>query len=259
MTSGVSRASMTSLQDKVAVVTGASRGIGREIALALAEAGADVALAGRDTGRLDAVAEEVRALGRTALPVATDVTDRAQVENVVARTVTELGGLDVLVNNSGVVSSVPLLEVTDEEWDRVLDTNLRGVFLMTRAAGRHLVEQGSGKVVNIASNFAFKGVAGHAAYCASKAAVVAFTRAMAVEWARYGVQVNALAPGYVATDLNADVRADADAEARIVRSVPARRMGRADEMGPWAVLLASSASDYMTGETVTIDGGLTAR
>jgi NAD(P)-dependent dehydrogenase (short-subunit alcohol dehydrogenase family) len=254
-----SEAAMPSLRGKVALVTGASRGIGREIALALAGAGADVALAGRDTGRLDGVAGEVRALGRTALPVATDVTDRAHVENLVARTVAELGGLDVVVNNSGVVSSVPLLEVTDEEWDRVLDTNLRGVFLVTRAAGRHLVEQGSGKVVNIASNFAFKGVAGHAAYCASKAAVVAFTRTMAVEWARHGVQVNALAPGYVATDLNADVRSDADAEARIVRSVPARRMGRADEMGPWVVLLASSASDYMTGETVTIDGGLTAR
>jgi NAD(P)-dependent dehydrogenase (short-subunit alcohol dehydrogenase family) len=247
------------LDGRVAVVTGASRGIGRAIALALAGAGADVALAGRDVARLDAVAGEIRDGGRRALAVPADVTDRGQVDALVARTVDELGGLDVVVNNSGVVSSLPLLETTDEEWDRVLDTNLRGVFLVTRAAGRHLVEQGSGKVVNIASNFAFKGVAGHAAYCASKAGVVAFTRTMAVEWARYGVQVNALAPGYVETDLNADVRADPDAAARIVRSVPARRMGVADEFGPWAVLLASPASDYMTGETVTIDGGLTAR
>lgn len=247
------------LDGRVAVVTGASRGIGRSIALALAEAGADVALAGRDVARLDAVAGQIRDSGRSALAVPTDVTDRARVDALVARTVDELGGLDIVVNNSGVVSSLPLLEVSDEEWDRVLDTNLRGVFLVTRAAGRHLVEQGSGKVVNIASNFAFKGVAGHAAYCASKAGVVAFTRAMAVEWARYGVQVNALAPGYVETDLNADVRADPDAAERIVRSVPARRMGRADEFGPWVVLLASPASDYMTGETVTIDGGLTAR
>jgi NAD(P)-dependent dehydrogenase (short-subunit alcohol dehydrogenase family) len=247
------------LDGRVAVVTGASRGIGRAIALALAEAGADVALAGRDVARLDAVAGEIRGGGRRAVAVPTDVTNRAQVDALVARTVDELGGLDVVVNNSGVVSSLPLLEVTDEEWDRVLDTNLRGVFLVTRAAGRHLVEQGSGKVVNVASNFAFKGVAGHAAYCASKAGVVGFTRAMAVEWARYGVQVNALAPGYVETDLNAEVRADPEAEARIVRSVPARRMGTAGEFGPWAVLLASPASDYMTGETVTIDGGLTAR
>jgi NAD(P)-dependent dehydrogenase (short-subunit alcohol dehydrogenase family) len=247
------------LDGRVAVVTGASRGIGRSIALALAGAGADVALAGRDVARLDEVAAQIRAAGRRALTAPTDVTDRGQVDTLIARTVDELGGLDVVVNNSGVVSSLPLLEVTDEEWDRVLDTNLRGVFLVTRAAGRHLVQQGSGKVVNIASNFAFKGVAGHAAYCASKAGVVAFTRAMAVEWARYGVQVNALAPGYFETDLNADVRADPDAAARIVRSVPARRMGRADELGPWVVLLASSASDYMTGETVTIDGGLTAR
>lgn len=247
------------LDGRIALVTGASRGIGRSLALALAEAGADLALAGRDVARLDAVAAEIRSLGRRALPVPTDVTVRSQVDSLVERCVDELGGLDVVVNNSGVVSSLPLLEVSDEEWDRVVDTNLRGVFLVTRAAGRHMVQQGAGKVVNIASNFAFKGVAGHAAYCASKAGVVAFTRAMAVEWARYGVQVNALAPGYFETDLNADVRADPDVAGRIVRSVPARRMGQSDELGPWVVLLASSASDYMTGETVTIDGGLTAR
>jgi 2-deoxy-D-gluconate 3-dehydrogenase len=164
-----------------------------------------------------------------------------------------------VVNNSGIVSSEPLLSITEDEWDRVLNTNLRGVFLVTRAAGRHLVAQGSGKVINIASNFAFKGVANHAAYCASKAAVVAFTKSMAIEWARHNVQVNALAPGYFETDLNAGVRADAEANDRIVRSVPARRMGLPDELVPWALLLASPASDYMTGESIVIDGGLTAR
>jgi 2-deoxy-D-gluconate 3-dehydrogenase len=250
---------VTSLQGKVALVTGANRGLGRSIALELAGAGADVVLAARDKAALDAVAAEVVALGVRALPVSLDITDAAAVRGLVDGAVAELGRLDIVVNNSGVVSSVPLLDCDEDEWDRVMNTNLRGVYLVTRAAGRHLLAQGSGKVINIASNFAFKGVANHAAYCASKAAVVAFTKAMAIEWAPHGVQVNALAPGYFATDLNAEVRADGAANERIVRSVPAKRMGRPDELGPWVLLLASPASDYMTGETIVIDGGLTAR
>lgn len=250
---------LTSLTGRRALVTGAGRGIGRAIALALAGAGADVALSGRDEQRLAAVAEEIRAVGRRAAVVPADVTDSVAVAGMVAGAVDALGGLDVVVNNSGVHSSRPLLETTDEEWDRVLGTNLRGVFLVCREAGRHLVAQGSGKVVNVASNFAFKGVPEHGAYCASKAAVVALTKSLATEWARAGVQVNALCPGYVATDLNAYVRADPEAEKHVLRSVPARRMARAEELGPWAVLLASAASDYMTGEAIVIDGGLVAR
>ncbi|WP_028924805.1 SDR family NAD(P)-dependent oxidoreductase [Pseudonocardia acaciae] len=247
------------LAGRTAIVTGASRGIGRVTALALAGAGADVALAARDTDALDRVRAEAEKLGVRAVATRTDVTRSEDVRAMVADTVAELGRVDILVNNSGVVSSTELLETTDAEWDRVLDTNLRGTFLATREVGRHLVAQGSGKVINMASNFAFKGIPGHAAYSASKAAVVAFTRSMALEWARHGVQVNALAPGYVATDLNADVRADPDALNRILRGVPARRMGRADELAPWIVLLASPASDFMTGETIVIDGGQAAR
>jgi NAD(P)-dependent dehydrogenase (short-subunit alcohol dehydrogenase family) len=247
------------LRGRTAIVTGAGRGIGRAAALALAAAGADVALAARSKDQLERVAGEVEELGRRALVVPTDVTDREAVERLVTRTVEELGGLDVLVNNSGIVDSTPLLEQDPDQWDRVFDTNVRGTYLATRASGEHLVGQGSGKVVNVASNFAFKGVPGHAAYCASKAAVVSFTRTMAVEWARHNVQVNALAPGYVATDLNAELRADEDAQAKILRSVPARRMGEPEEMAPWIVLLAGPASDFMTGETVVVDGGQTAR
>jgi len=247
------------LSGRTAIVTGAGRGIGRAAALALAGAGADVALAARSKDQLERVAGEVEDLGRRALVVPTDVTDRDAVERLVTRTVEGLGRIDVLVNNSGVVDSTPLLEQEPEQWDRVFDTNVRGTYLATRAAGEHLVAQGSGKVVNIASNFAFKGVPGHAAYCASKAAVVAFTRTMAVEWARHNVQVNALAPGYVATDLNAELRADEEAQAKVLRSVPARRMGEPEEMAPWVVLLAGPASDFMTGETVVVDGGQTAR
>lgn len=248
-----------SLKGKVAVVTGAGRGLGRAMALALAEAGADVALAARSKDQLESVAAEVEQVGRRALSVPTDVTDADAVQALVDATVADLGGLDILVNNSGVISSTPLLDQEPEDWQRVMDTNVRGTYLATRAAGAHMVEQGSGKVINVASNFAFKGVAHHASYCASKAAIVAFTRAMAVEWARYGVQVNALAPGYFATDMNAELRADPDALSKVLRAVPARRMGEAHELAGWLVLLAGPQSDFMTGETVVIDGGQTAR
>jgi NAD(P)-dependent dehydrogenase (short-subunit alcohol dehydrogenase family) len=248
-----------SLLGRTAVVTGAGRGLGRAMAMALAEAGADVALAARSKDQLEEVAADVERLGRRALAVPTDVTDATAVQHLVDTTVAELGGLDVLVNNSGVIDSSPLLDQDPAAWDRVMDTNVRGTYLATRAAGRHMVAQGRGKVVNIASNFAFTGVADHAAYCTSKAAVVAFTRAMAVEWARHGIQVNALAPGYFATDMNAAVRADPDSLAKVLRAVPARRMGEPHELSAWLVLLAGPASDFMTGETIVVDGGQTAR
>lgn len=248
-----------SLHGRVAVVTGAGRGIGRSAAVALAAAGADVALASRSTDQLEAAADEVRGRGRRALAVPTDITDEAAVEALASRVVSEFGRVDVLVNNSGVLATTPLLEQTAEEWDTVHATNVRGTFLATRAIGRHLVDQGSGKVINIASNFAFNGVPLHTAYCSSKAAVVALTRSLSVEWARYGVQVNAIAPGYFATDLNAEARADPDTYERMLRSVPARRMGGPEELNPWLVLMAGPGSDFMTGETVVIDGGQSAR
>jgi NAD(P)-dependent dehydrogenase (short-subunit alcohol dehydrogenase family) len=247
------------LQGKVAIVTGAGRGIGRALALALAAAGADVALAARSAGEIEAVATEVEGLGRKALAVPTDVTEEDAVETLIERTVGELGGPDVLVNNSGVLHPSPIVETSAEEWDRVVGTNLRGTFLCTRAAGRHFLERGAGKVVNVASNFAFMGVPNFASYCASKAAVVALTRAVAVEWASKGVQVNALAPGYVETEMNAAAREDEGLRAKIIGGIPARRMARAEELGPLVVYLASPASDFMTGETLVFDGGQAAR
>ncbi|MBK1789031.1 SDR family NAD(P)-dependent oxidoreductase [Prauserella cavernicola] len=250
---------MTSLQGTVAIVTGAGRGLGRAMAEALAEAGAKVAVAARTAEQLDEFVAEQQRAGREALACPTDITDPEAVERMVAATVERFGRVDILVNNSGIVATTALLDQEPDEWDRVIATNLRGVYLATRAVGRHLVAQKSGKVVNIASNFALQGVSHHAAYSASKAGVIAFTRSMAIEWARHGVQVNAIAPGYFATDLNSGLRADGDATDKVLRAIPARRMGEPAEIKPWLLLLAGPESDFMTGEHIVLDGGQTVR
>ncbi|MEV4734759.1 3-oxoacyl-ACP reductase family protein [Saccharopolyspora sp. NPDC049426] len=250
---------MTSLQGKVAIVTGAGRGLGRAMAEALAESGARVTVAARTATELDAFVVDQEKAGREALACPTDITDAAAVDHMVEATVHQFGQVDILVNNSGIVATTPLLDQEPDEWDRVIATNLRGVYLATRAVGRHLVAQKSGKVINIASNFALQGVANHAAYSSSKAGVIAFTKSMAIEWAHHGIQVNAIAPGYFATDLNSGLRADDEALERVVRAVPARRMGEAEEIKPWLLLLAGKESDFMTGEHIVLDGGQSVR
>ncbi|MFI5957346.1 SDR family NAD(P)-dependent oxidoreductase [Cryptosporangium sp. NPDC051539] len=246
---------MRMLEGKVAIVTGAGRGLGRALALALADAGAAVAVAGRTTSRLEEVAAVIKTAGGSALACRTDVTDEAAVDGLVHATIDAFGRVDILVNNSGVLTTTPLLEQSAQDWDRIVDTNLRGTFLATKAAGHHFVRQGSGKVVNIASSFALKGTPNHAAYSASKAAIMAFTKSMAVEWARHNVQVNALAPGYFTTDINAEVRADENVSQKVLRTIPARRMGAPAELAPWLLLLVGPQSDYTTGSIVVIDGG----
>jgi 2-deoxy-D-gluconate 3-dehydrogenase len=228
------------------------------MAVALAEAGADVALAGRSRADLEETASGVASAGRRAIVVPTDVTRYDEVEALVERARAELGGLDVLVNNSGVARVKPLVEWAPSEWHDLLDVNLVGVLNGCRAAGPHLIAQGAGKVINVSSMLAAVGLPGYAVYAATKGAIVAFTRTLGVEWARHNVQVNAIAPGWFSTDMSAPAFGDARTADRLLRDIPARRTGRPEEIGPLAVYLASGASDFMTGQTLFLDGGHTA-
>jgi len=243
------------IDGRVAIVTGASRGLGRAMALALAEAGADVAVAARATAELEETAHQIEKLGRRALVVTTDVAVYAQVETLVQRAIAALGGLHIVVNNSGIAIAKPVAEMSSAEFARVLEVNLLGVFNGCRAAAAHLIAQRAGKIVNVASVLGQVGLSGYSAYAASKGGVAAFTRALAAEWARHEIQVNALAPGWFVTDMNAEAFADPRVRDRLLRDVPARRTGRLEEIGPLVVYLASPASDFMTGQTVFLDGG----
>ncbi len=242
----------------MAVVTGASRGLGRAIAVAFAAAGAHVALAARSRPDLEETARQVEVHGVKALVAPTDVSRYDDVEALMQRAVGTLGRLDIVVNNSGVAKVVPLAEATPEDWRAIIDVNLTGVFDGCRAAARHLIGQRSGKIINLASVLGAVGLPGYTLYSASKGGVIALTRTLAVEWARHNVQVNAIAPGWFVTDMNEAAFADPRTNERLTRDIPARRTGRTEEIGPLVVLLASSGSDFMTGQTIFLDGGHTA-
>ena len=197
----------------------------------------------------------VTALGRRAEVIPTDVTVYASVDALMERTVRDLGRIDIVVNNSGIARVAPLAELSPEDWNDVIAVNLTGVFNGCRAAARHLFAAGAGKVINLASVLGGVGLSGYTAYAASKGGVIALTRTLGVEWARYNVQVNAIAPGWFVTEMNESAFADPRVRERLLRDVPARRTGRLEEIGPLAVYLASAASDFMTGQTIFLDGG----
>ena len=243
------------IDGRVAIVTGASRGLGRAMALALAEAGAHVAVAARAKAELEETAHGIERLGRRAVVVPTDVSAYVEVEALVRRTIDTLGAVDILVNNSGIATVTPVAEMAPEVFTRIVNVNLVGVFHGCRAAAAHMIARKSGKVINVGSVLGQVGLPGYAAYAASKGGVAAFTRALAAEWARHNIQVNALAPGWFVTDMNVEAFADARIRDRLLRDVPARRTGRTEEVGPLVVYLASAASDFMTGQTVFLDGG----
>jgi 2-deoxy-D-gluconate 3-dehydrogenase len=245
------------LSGRVAVVTGANTGIGQGIAVALARAGADVALVGRSSA--DDTAQRVRAAGRRAALIPADLSTIAPIGDVVAQTLSELGGLDILVNNAGIIRRADAVDFSEEDWDLVIDTNLKSVFFLCQAAGRHMIAHGRGKIVNIASMLSFQGGIRVPSYTASKSGVAGLTRLLACEWAPKGINVNAIAPGYIATSNTAALQSDETRNRQIVERIPAARWGDPSDLGGAAVFLASSASDYVNGHILAVDGGWLAR
>ncbi|PAP75396.1 2-dehydro-3-deoxy-D-gluconate 5-dehydrogenase KduD [Rubrivirga marina] len=248
-----------SLEDKRALVTGASRGIGQGIAVALAEAGADVVCASTRRAGTDETAEAVRQRGRRAWQLEADLSDREAAAALAEAAEAEAGPIDILVNNAGTIRRHPAVDFPMADWEFVLRTNLDATFVLCQAVGRGMVERGRGKIVNVASLLSFQGGVTVPAYTASKHAVAGLTKALANEWAPSGVTVNAIAPGYIATD-NTQALQDNEARSRqILERIPAGRWGDPADLGGAAVFLASPASDYVNGHVLVVDGGWMAR
>lgn len=245
------------LSGRVAIVTGANTGIGQAIALALAGAGADIAAVGR-TQATETVAK-VEALGRRSIMVSADLSSIEPVDRIVSEALNQLGRIDILVNNAGIIRRADSVDFTEADWDAVIDTNLKSVFFLAQAVGRHMITQGSGKIINIASMLTFQGGIRVPSYTASKSGVGGLTKLLANEWAAKGVNVNAIAPGYIATNNTDALRADPDRNASILARIPAARWGDASDLGGAAVFLASAASNYVDGHILAVDGGWLAR
>ncbi len=247
------------LDGKVALVTGASSGLGKSIAIALAEAGADVASHCRTSGQAAETVDQVNALGRRGIEVSGDMADAETPKEIVAQTVAEFGRIDILINNAGMIRRSPAVDFSEEDWAAVINVNLSSVFRLSQAAGRHMIEQGSGKIVNIASLLSFQGGITVPAYTASKSGVAGLTKALANEWAKFNVNVNAIAPGYMATKNTAPLQADETRNRQILERIPAGRWGTPDDLAGSAIFLSSAASDYLHGHILVVDGGWMAR
>jgi 2-deoxy-D-gluconate 3-dehydrogenase len=246
------------LDGKVAMVTGASRGLGRAMAIGLAEAGADLVLVASSSA--DETAASIRALGRKVCQIKADLLDGKVVPRIVETAVKELDGVDILVNNAGIIRRAALLEFSEKDWDDVIQVNQKSLFFLSQAVAKQIVAQGrGGKIINIASMLSFQGGIRVPSYTASKSAVMGLTRIMANEWAAHGINVNAIAPGYMETDNTAALRADAKRNAEILARIPAGRWGAPDDLQGAVVFLASAASNYLQGHTLAVDGGWLSR
>jgi 2-dehydro-3-deoxy-D-gluconate 5-dehydrogenase len=248
---------MFDLTGKVALVTGANAGIGQAIAVALAQHGADVAAVGRS--RATETQQIIVALGRRAEIIDADLATIAPIDAAVKTTLDTFGRIDILVNNAGIIRRADAVDFTEADWDDVIDTNLKSVFFLSQAIGRHMIERGTGKIINIASMLSFQGGIRVPSYTASKAGLAGLTKLLANEWAAKGINVNAIAPGYIATANTVALREDAARNQSIIARIPAGRWGNPEDICGAAVFLASSASDYVNGHTLAVDGGWLAR
>jgi 3-oxoacyl-[acyl-carrier protein] reductase len=245
---------MSQLTNQIALVTGAGRGIGRAIALKFAAEGADIVCVSRTAANAEQVAGEVRGLGRKAWALAVDVADAAAVNPGIERILTEAGRIDILVNNAGVTRDGLLVRMSEADWDTVLDTNLKGAFLVTKALTRAFMKQRSGRIINVASIVGLIGNAGQCNYAASKAALLGFTKSAARELGSRGILVNAIAPGFVDTDMTAGLKDELKSE--LLKSIPLGVFGQPEDIAHAALFLAGPASRYITGQVITVDGGM---
>ena len=245
---------MSQLENQIAVVTGAGRGIGRAIALKFAAEGADVVVVSRTVENSEKVAAEIRALGRKAWALAVDVADSAAVNAAAEKILADCGKVDILVNNAGVTRDGLLMRMSDEDWDTVLDTNLKGAFLFTKAFFRTFAKQRSGRILNISSVIGLIGNPGQSNYAASKAGLIGFTQSVARELAGRGVTVNAIAPGFIETDMTSEL--NAELKGNILRQIPLGRFGTGEDIANAALFLASASARYVTGQVLTVDGGM---
>ena len=244
-----------SLKGKAGIVTGASRGIGKGIAEGLVQAGANLAICARSLPALEKTAEELRKYGTEVIPIKADVSIKAEVEKLVNKTVEEFGRIDFLFNNAGITYRAPSEDFPEEWWDEVIRVNLKSVFLCSQAVARVMIKQGGGKIINTSSLIAVTGGKTISAYAASKGGVAQLTKALANDWAKYHINVNAIGPGYIITDLTAPLIDDKQRYQELSARIPMGRWGKPEDLAGAAVFLASEASDYITGQTIFVDGG----
>ncbi len=243
-----------SLKGKVAIVTGASRGLGAGMALGLAEAGADV-LVVASSARINETASQITALGRKGVALQADLTDVKNVPAVIDAAMKNFGRIDILINCAGIIRRAPAIEFSEKDWDDVMNVNLKTMFFMCQAAAKEMMKQGKGKIVNIASLLSFQGGIIVPSYTASKSGVAGMTKALANEWAAHGINVNAIAPGYMATEMTEALQKNAERAPAILARIPQGRWGTPDDMKGAAVYLSSAASDYLQGHVLVVDGG----
>lgn len=249
---------LLNLEGKTAVITGGTSGIGRAMSLGLADAGADVVATARRKEQVESTAAEIEARGRKTLRIQSDVCDRASLEALAAATIAAYGKIDILINCAGIIRRTPTLTLAEEEWNSILNTNLTGTLRACQVFGKHMIERGYGRIINIASLNSFVALTEVAAYAASKAAITSLTRSLAVEWSKKGVTVNAIAPGVFITELNEKLLNSTPRGQELLMRTPMGRFGKTEELVGAAVFLASDSASFVTGQTIPVDGGFLA-